>query len=584
MRYLKSIFLLAAMVVACFQNCSNVRLTPVSSQVMSSYAKSGDICSLPSLSSTDKVKITFVVDMSSSNATTEKRNSSNQIIEFNGSDLNRQRMQTIRDFLAKECLKANDSTKIAVVGFAHQKIISPGTACDRNQFKPVDDYLTEGANDPLDFLESEHDLTKQDCVPGGGRCSEYITRYDEGMECAKQIVHDDMQAVDQDGKKAFYMTFFLTDGEPSIPGVVGYDISNPAYQAMKVTVKQKVRDMRNEAEEKALGLTLRPIFYGGDYLTRKDPTGEKEAIARDILTDIANEGLTEYIFLQDVSQLDLCKYLVSGTRVPYKLKQFVATNLTITKMGEKLLADSDMDGIPDELEGQRGFDPTKARSMGPSSQLLDGFCGGLNASQCANSIHQDCGSPNALGLTLCEVSKWGLTNGLDSDGDDFIDIMEVIKGMGPNIPSGYVDGDSSSEFEEMMRGRDPRFPDDDTPAEVLLQYRRWPLSKSLPGCPADQESYQFELDHVPLLPTLATNSDDPVSQKLPWMNHGENVNVLMVYYILTPANQALRQDLKDQVYIKYYKIHISKHLIEELGFLKAGELNDAFSEFAEEWK
>ncbi|MBK8205143.1 MAG: hypothetical protein IPK68_23580 [Bdellovibrionales bacterium] len=53
----------------------------------------------------------------------------------------------------------------------------------------------------------------------------------------------------------------------------------------------------------------------------------------------------------------------------------------------------------------------------------------------------------------------GLTNGLDSDGDDFIDIMEVIKGMGPNIPSGYVDGDSPSEFEEMMRERDPRFPD-----------------------------------------------------------------------------------------------------------------------------
>lgn len=105
-------------------------------------------------------------------------------------------------------MKANDSTKIAVVGFAHQKIISPGTACDRNQFKPVDDYLTQGTNDPLDFLESEHDLTKQDCVPGGGRCSEYITRYDEGMECAKQIVHDDVQAVNQDGKKAFYMTFF----------------------------------------------------------------------------------------------------------------------------------------------------------------------------------------------------------------------------------------------------------------------------------------------------------------------------------------------------------------------------------------
>lgn len=153
----------------------------------------------------------------------------------------------------------------------------------------------------------------------------------------------------------------MTDGEPSIPGVDGYDISNSAYQAMKVTVKQKVRDMRNEAEEKALGLTLHPDFLWRRSVKRKDPTGKKEAIARDILTDIANEGLTEYIFLQDVSQLDLCKYLVSGTRVPYKLKQFVATNLTITKMGTKLLADSDMDGIPDELEAQRGFDPTKAR-------------------------------------------------------------------------------------------------------------------------------------------------------------------------------------------------------------------------------
>ncbi|MBK8205141.1 MAG: hypothetical protein IPK68_23570 [Bdellovibrionales bacterium] len=89
--------LLAAMVVACFQNCSNVRLNPVSNQVLSSYAKSGDICSLPSLSSTDKVKITFVVDMSSSNATIERRNASNQIIEIMVS-LQSQRMQTIRFF------------------------------------------------------------------------------------------------------------------------------------------------------------------------------------------------------------------------------------------------------------------------------------------------------------------------------------------------------------------------------------------------------------------------------------------------------------------------------------------------------
>ncbi|MBK8205142.1 MAG: hypothetical protein IPK68_23575 [Bdellovibrionales bacterium] len=60
-----------------------------------------------------------------------------------------------------------------------------------------------------------------------------------------------------------------------------------------------------------------------------------------------------------MSQLDLCKYLVSELEFPYKLSNLF-DEPTITKMGEKLLAEPDMDGIPDELEGQRGFDPTKA--------------------------------------------------------------------------------------------------------------------------------------------------------------------------------------------------------------------------------
>lgn len=568
---------LAALFV--YQNCTEARLEPKKTLPRLGEKTIGSsLCSLPPLSSTDKVKLTFIVDLSASNVT--PNSPPNEVL---GSDYNHQRFEVIRNFLQQSCLQANESTRVAVIGFAHQEILPPGKSCNKNMFVPIDQ-----AGAQIDFLQTTDATTRTHCQTGGGNCANFTTRYDKGIDCAKNVLYNDIDSPDPDNKKSFYMTFFLTDGEPTLnPQVNPYGLTTPGYINMKNTVKMMIRDMRLRASGDALGLTFQPIFYGADYLRRKDPSGNKQIIANNILTEMATEGQTRYILLDNISDLNFCELLVSGTRVPYSFKQVVATNLTARKTQDQILADSDMDGIPDSEESARGFHPQKARSMAPNSLLLDGACGGATANLCSNPEHTTCGRPlapgglseiTAFGLTPCEVQRLGLTDGIDSDGDDFVDLMEILKGTPPNDPGWFDDGDSLNEFQEMMLGRDPRFPDDDTPHKWLIDLSRASLS-SLEGCPSDQEALKFVLKDVPLVETLPTNSNDEVSSKVPWMHHGRNINVVMVYYILTPQNQGLGGELPDQVYVQYLKMDISGLVIEMSEFKKAGELTEDFQIF-----
>ncbi len=555
-----------------YQNCNQIKLQPSLVNNTSVSTMSGDICTIPALSNRDKVKFLFVVDMSASNATP------NRPPEVLGSDLLSQRIIAIEQFLQQNCATSLTNAKVAVTGFANTNILRPGTQCNKGQFKSFSDIQST-----IDFYKQTDANLRAACNTGGGTCALYTTNYQDAVNCADDIVRDDITNPDPDGKKSFYMTFFLTDGEPR----TGFDyvLGSNVYNTFKNTIVSKIQSLRQHAEQMAMGLLFQPIFYGGDYLNRADPTGTKQNLANDILSAMADAGLTNYVLLNHINQLQLCNYLTSGNRIPFVLKTFVATNLTTTKRGDYLLADSDMDGIPDKDEAARGFDSKNPRSMFPVSELLDGACFGMTKSQCLANPKTGCGKPNYMGLTQCEVDKLGLTNALDTNGDGFLDIMRLIKGLSPSLNSPVEDGDSLPERDELLIGRDPNYSDDGTSEKLLVKMSANHISPNLPGCPSGQESIRYNIEHMPLVRTLKTNITDPISTKIPWLKHDQDENIILIYYILTPANGGLPGSPKDQVYAKFLKVHYHGHILGEIpltgvterdGFYLIGEIGDSF--------
>ena len=546
-----------------YQNCSNVDLAMrAPAPELMKLSSEGSFCSLPALSSRDKIKFLFLVDMSASNQA--PINSPKP-----GSDLASQRFQAIENFLTQDCIKENSNVEIAVVGFAHQHILPPGrSSCDRQQF--VDKNQIQSL---LQFYREEDQRVNQDCVNGAsGRCSTYTTNYLAGLDCAKGILTDDIQ-YDRNGndRAAFYMNYFLTDGAPSkdldSDGVVSTDEEDDFFARLIASIGE-IRDLTTRD---AMGMQLQPIFYGGEAFQTPE--------ADEVLRRMASEGFTNYVSIDSVGDLQLCDYLNSGTRVPYVLEHFVATNLTATNRRGEILADSDMDGIPDREEEIRGFSPQRARSLAPQTSILDGACGGLDAESCSRASIDNCGSANALGITQCDVDRLSLSNGIDSNGDGLLDRLRLVKGLAVNASSPFNEGDNMPEFQEVLLGRDPMSFDDDFAPEYSFRFRIERGVDPTGQCPADQQYFRFRLDQIPLVRTLAMDSSDAISQQTPWLHHGRDENIILIYYILRPANASLRGALRPQVYAKFLKIDFNgATILSDSGFMKVGELFDTFTE------
>ncbi|MFK8139401.1 MAG: hypothetical protein AB8E15_13660 [Bdellovibrionales bacterium] len=548
------------LLVFSYQNCSNVSLSlsvPPPEEPFKLNTKDS-FCSLPELSSRDRLKILFVLDMSASNQSSQLVNG------VEGSDVLKQRMNVIKNFMQQNCVQNASDVEVAVIGFADQTILpTQRPSCDTNQFKEA----SELAN-LVSFYESEDDRLRANCMSGtvGGICSTYSTNYQSGVDCARDIIQSDIgDSQTTNSEKSFYMTYFLTDGAPN----AGTDTTQ---------LRNSIKDARTSAETDALGMQFQPIFYGEDYIQRAQAAGiavDREA-AIDTLSSMADEGLSQYISIQNVNEIRLCDYLSSGTRIPYELKHFVVTNLTSVNRGGQLLADSDMDGIPDIDEAARNFDPTNSRTNGI---ILDGACGGLDAQTCTVSQTSACGIPNPMGVTQCDADRMSLTNGIDSNGDGLLDRLRLVKGLVPNSSSSFNEGDSMTEFQEILIGRDPLTPDDNSPNELLLKWNLNPFAEKPSSCPANQEYFEFSVDEFPLVATLANDQSNIINAQTPWLGHRKNENIIMVYYILTPANANLKTSIREQVYAKFLKVEYgTARITEDSGFIKIGELFDDFTD------
>jgi hypothetical protein len=221
----------------------------------------------------------------------------------------------------------------------------------------------------------------------------------------------------------------------------------------------------------------------------------------------------------------------------YTVESFYVRNVNVVPWLGNLVADSDADGLPDSVEKQVGFDPQNPRSR---SGALDRVCYNLgdNGNSCPMVAATCDPTPNALGMAPCDIQTLQLdqvyqhpTQGLDTDKDGIPDYIEILAGTDPKV----IDNDQDPDHDEILnqdeiaRGSNPFFADADLPTSLLTKAN----SQHLTGAAASNcsgELWQFEVDHIQYVPTLAISSNAPG----PLQSHNANENIILMVIKLRP--------------------------------------------------
>lgn len=547
---LKLIIILGAMTLV-FQNCSDVRLVQpeYSSQISQSpFLMTASICPQTELKPAANTKFVFMIDMSVSNigGWIHKVGPQGQRMSYwdatQATDIDGTRFDYLNDFLTG--CGAQLGNQFSIMGMSHTAgtIVMNGgkksLACDPkfqgtavatgivNSFKTA--QLEER---PWYEQWTNHHLTSSDWPGVLG-----ATSYNSALACSENLMSQEYISDAHLGTE-FYHIFMVSDGVP-----------NDGYQ--------KGCNLKPEAERKDCYLS--GIVDTTSYLMQlglaKNKTMRIHAISygnadngsqSEYMDTIARYGNTgkaiELARVSDFSEA-LCKAVASQAAVDYQADFVMAINLTTLRRGGELRADSDMDGVSDQEESSKGFDPKNARSR--VLGVLDGICdrlGGVSACQQKRSqLNCQVNVQESTGLSDCDIRILGLdqmgkgpTPGLDSDGDGMPDLVEIVKGTDPAFPDMNDDPDTDGQatLAELLAGTDP-FANEGvlSIADTSRIHTKYVGQvQDDPNC--NYGAWRMDLEFVPVTPNLAVTQVSPAA-----FSHGENTQVLFLFYRLNAIN------------------------------------------------
>lgn len=558
-RHLISLSLASTVGVAVlFQNCSQVHLENALSNNYEAPQLSlkNLVCPSIRLSAGSSSKYVFMIDMSASNIGDWDKDppppTGGPPLAYwdatKATDPNGERFKAVQHFL--ENCSGQSGIQFAVIGFSKTAGILTGSgataalscanvnfvsAATANQnLKTLQDV--QKAETPW-FLQWQRSTGKYLTDPNFPPISS-VTSYISALNCAEKVVVDDLTAAGVNSTQTYHV-FFISDGVPA-------DVKNTGCNVNTMTAAQSstchlegsltaTAYMRQAAMAKAKDLRIYGIYYGSSPTVPM----HMDAIAMDGGTG-GGMKLTSF----QGNQNALCNIIVTQFATDYKPDVLSAMNLTSLRRGGRLLADSDMDGVPDEDEVKLGLDPTNPRSSGVDG-VLDGICvrlGGIDACKtkrasitCNSSIY------NSMGLTNCDFKMLDLDKlpgvlewGIDSDHDGVPDFIEIIKGTNPALAdmTADPDGDGVSNLEELQKGSDPFTADTELASTVLnnFQVNSVPQSQN-PTCNGD--GWSIDLNRLQAIKTKTVAASG--SLLADWA-HTKNQQVLFVYYRLTPQN------------------------------------------------
>lgn len=241
----------------------------------------------------------------------------------------------------------------------------------------------------------------------------------------------------------------------------------------------------------------------------------------------------------------------------YTLDNLVVANLNLTTAQGKIVLDSDSDGIADVNEVEMGFNPLTRRTNG---KVLDSIC--LNVSgraDCQEQLPVCSSTVNFLGLNECDLKMLRLDTlfghpqqGLDSDSDGMLDLLEILAGTLPNRSDRNDDPDHDGVMNwiEIQQGTSPVFANTNVDQSRLVEYNTT-RAASKDSCAG--ELWRVKVTRLPLMEAKAYEDPvDSVSPLSPAFSHQESENVIAVFFKLKTHTG---QPGNSRIYFKDFKIN-----------------------------
>lgn len=463
MRKAITIGLLSLLVAA----CSKEQLVPLNSSLsVVAYAKvDANFCTKAPSPAVQKLKYLFVIDHSSSN----KPGFPNSLTPTDVTDTD-----------------ANGARRYGpLVNFVRNLVPDPNNV---TSFNIID--FNDIAYQPDDLSGFEADTTKfinistKDWIGGGttNQPSPYdkgFTNYQAALHLAYQLIQQDAQseAATQTGApvSSVYQIIFVSDGVPNVAVTNAQNAQGVYTQTFADDLAPTIQALVNLKNDARLGQYVSGVSLNTAYYFNSD----EQVAAEALLQQMASAGNGQYIQFAAGQNVLYQQFAPPSRYVINHLADVFIENLNGVWWKDRFLADSDGDGLPDEIERQFGSNPYVKDSDGNGvSDLIEyrtkgkpcqdaqcsaanrdpyAFCAGYSPVTAADGSITFSSSAND-GLNDCEKFLLGgqMAN-FSSNGDLIPDFLAVKNGMSI-IPGSAGDvaadpfGDGLSNYSKIKYG------------------------------------------------------------------------------------------------------------------------------------
>ena len=574
---------LSLSVLLSFQNCGDISVVTQPSvpvEPLTSFIVSGNICSEVGAESSSPLKILFLVDMSLSNLggkiTRQSGNAYNHYLcqniltnnpsdpellaqcsvpELTPTDPTGVRFQAIGNFLNADsaCARLSTSAQIeyGVVGFGTDTLFPVGIpqTCE-SPFQSSENQVRSMISGLLQI--QTQDLARPSPFAGGAGTPYAMgaTNYLKGLSCMYEKLTTDA-LLDRE-ILPFYYNVFLSDGaatdQEDLCAVCQYDPNGQSCRsclsqnncdlvsrscARAIRIPKIIEKTKNEIAPFSAGFKFQPVYYNGQS------AGSDFGAAEPLLNAMAQAGgvsgpmrlsnTSEMILLQE----RVCSSIEKSLKTKHRVSNAFIVNLTARMTKGVLKADSDADGIIDELEQELGTNPANPRTGG---KILDSICQ-KDSSYCQQAAACTVTNSVGFGFTNCEldyIRNSSLSSSLvDTNENGINDFIEVIKGGNAYSSidaTSDIDEDGLGYFYEIANGYDATNSDSlFVPNSRDLVNAKIKATRPIANvsCPSDEELFSIEVSSLPLVKTKSYTDQlvGPMN-----LSHEQDENVFAIFY------------------------------------------------------
>lgn len=353
-----TIFVGLSMIMVMYVNCGDPKVSKPKGPLLSEpvtaptpfqvSAANLDFCTKEGSTLRSVVLFYFIMDISSSNVSTAGGN-------FPSDFCGIKRFDSVRSFIQRNEILDENNHYFRLINFGDHAYPVPiinvnGTSSST--------FIT---NDKDSFLRTIDEGKRQ----GTDTIRQEETNYDEALKHVLTKVREDVDWAKANSLSVTFRFFFVTDGAPFVNGQLQ---SRATILANIGAVKSLVSSPENL--NNVDGVTLDTGFYFSNHELScngqpiPQPTGSPDPrvlynkdAAKTLLQDMAIEGDGVFIDFSLDTSIDFSRFTSNVTQVAYELREVWVDNINTVWFDNRLLSDSDTDGLADDLEILGGTNP-----------------------------------------------------------------------------------------------------------------------------------------------------------------------------------------------------------------------------------